>query len=110
MKLQTLKTNLLENRLPDSFMIFVCSENFFIADPYIEMICNKSGKEKRLISKVLKNHYSLLLVNKKEELKDLRKRGLYLIIMGVVSFIIYLFWLWACMSSGPSPATYPSAL
>ena len=37
MKLQTLKTNLLENRLPDSFMIFVCPENFFIADQYIEM-------------------------------------------------------------------------
>ena len=49
-----------------------------------------TDKEKRLISKVLKNHYSLLLVNKKEELKDLRKRGFNLIIMGIISFCIYL--------------------
>ncbi len=49
-----------------------------------------SDKEKRIISKALKNHYSLLLVNKKEELKYLRKRGLYLIAIGIISFIIYL--------------------
>ena len=49
-----------------------------------------SDKEKRTISKALRNHYSLLLVNKKEELKDLRKRGFNLIIMGIISFCIYL--------------------
>lgn len=62
MKLQTLKTNLLENRLPDSFMIFVCPENFFIADQYIEMICNKSGKEKRLIESIFEQQSALSLV------------------------------------------------
>ncbi len=49
-----------------------------------------SDKEKRTISKVLRNHYSLLLVNKKEELKALRKRGFNLIITGIISFCIYL--------------------
>ena len=60
-----------------------------------------SDKEKRTISKVLRNHYSLLLVNKKEELKDLRKRGLYLIIMGVVSFIIYLLLMYFNVNYAP---------
>jgi preprotein translocase subunit Sss1 len=60
-----------------------------------------SDKEKTLIAKVLKNHYSLLLVNKKEELKDLRKRGLYLIIMGVVSFIIYLLLMYFKVNYAP---------
>ena len=60
-----------------------------------------SDKEKRLIAKVLKNHYSLLLVNKKEEMKDLRKRGLYLIIMGVVSFIIYLLLMYFNVNYAP---------
>ena len=36
------------------------------------------------------NINNLLLVNKKEELKDLRKRGFNLIIMGIISFCIYL--------------------
>ena len=60
-----------------------------------------SDKEKRLIAKVLKNHYSLLLVNKKEELKALRKRGLYLIVMGVISFIIYLMLMYFKVNFAP---------
>ena len=60
-----------------------------------------SDKEKRTISKALRNHYSLLLVNKKEELKALRKRGLYLIVMGVISFIIYLMLMYFKVNFAP---------
>lgn len=60
-----------------------------------------SDKEKRLISKALRNHYSLLLVNKKEELKDLRIRGLHLIITGVASFIIYLILMYFNVNYAP---------
>ena len=62
MNLQTLKNNLLDNRLPDQFIIFVCPENFFIADQYVEMICNKSGKEKRLIKSIFEQQSAMSLV------------------------------------------------
>lgn len=60
-----------------------------------------SDKEKRLIRKTLRNHYSLLLVNKKVELKDLRVRGLHLIIAGVVSFVIYLILMYLNVNYAP---------
>lgn len=62
MELHKLKANLLEGKLPNKFLIFVCSENFFIADQYINMICDKSGKEKRSINSIFEQSSAMSLV------------------------------------------------
>jgi DNA polymerase III delta subunit len=60
MELYKLKENLLEGKLPTQLLIFVCSENFFIADQYVETILSKSGKEKRLINSIFEPESSIV--------------------------------------------------
>lgn len=67
-----------------------------------------SKEEKEIIQKVIKSHYSLMLMNKKEELRDERLRGLYLTILGVITFIVYL--VLSSLSINPAPIEIMSFL
>ncbi len=46
-------------------------------------------EEKKIINKAIHNYYSLIYVNKKEELKNFTLKGLYLLLIGILCFIIY---------------------
>jgi hypothetical protein len=62
MELSTFKANILDGKLPSQLVILVCSENFFIADQYINTLCVKTNKEKRLISSIFEQESALSLV------------------------------------------------
>lgn len=62
MELSKLKENILNGQLPSQLLIFVCPENYFIADQYIETICNKSGKEKRIIKSIFEQDSAMSLI------------------------------------------------
>lgn len=47
MTLSELKQQILANKITDDLIIFVCAENYFIADQYTNAISNKTGLEKQ---------------------------------------------------------------
>lgn len=65
MELHKIKEKILNNTFYENFIIFVCPENFFIANQYVEAIIRKSGKEKRIIKSLteLDSAMSLLLLD-----------------------------------------------
>ena len=52
MTLQELKEAILTNNLPDAFLIFKCTEGFFIADQYIDRICHDKNLERCYIDSI----------------------------------------------------------
>ena len=62
MELRKFKENVLDGKLPTQLVILVCPENFFIADQYINTLCNKSGKEKKIINSIFEQDSALSLV------------------------------------------------
>lgn len=62
MDLQTFKTNVLNGQPPTQLVVLLCAENFFIADQYINTLCEKTGKEKRLINSIFEQDSANSLV------------------------------------------------
>jgi DNA polymerase III delta subunit len=62
MDLQTFKTNVLNGQPPTQLVVLLCAENFFIADQYINTLCVKTGKEKRLINSIFEQDSANSLV------------------------------------------------
>lgn len=62
MDLQTFKTNVLNGQPPTQLVVLLCAENFFIADQYINTLCAKTGKEKRLINSIFEQDSANSLV------------------------------------------------
>lgn len=62
MELYELKTAILENNIPEHLIVFVCNSNHFLANQYIEAICTKLQKEKRLIKSIFEQQDALSLV------------------------------------------------
>lgn len=62
MELYDLKTAILENNIPEHLIVFVCNGNHFLANQYIEAICTKLQKEKRLIKSIFEQQDALSLV------------------------------------------------
>ena len=52
MDLQTFKTNVLNGQAPTQLVVLLCAENFFIADQYINTLCTKTGKEKKIVNSI----------------------------------------------------------
>ncbi len=75
------------------FMRYLETNASYIPDEYslVLEICNHhfSEEEKEIIQKVIRNHYSISLINKKEELKTYQRKGFYLLMTGLVSLLIY---------------------
>ena len=75
------------------FMRYLETNASYIPDEYslVLEICNHhfSDEEKEIIQKVIRNHYSISLINKKEELKTYQRKGFYLLLSGLVSLLIY---------------------
>ena len=62
MELCKFKENILDGKLPTQLVVLVCPENFFIADQYINVLCNKTGKEKKIINSIFEQDSALSLV------------------------------------------------
>lgn len=62
MELSKFKEDVLSGTLPTQLVVLVCAENFFIADQYINTLCEKTGKEKRLISSIFEQNSATSLV------------------------------------------------
>ncbi len=62
MDLQTFKANVLDGKLPEKLVVLNCAENFFIADQYINTLCAKTGKEKKLVNSIFEQESALSLV------------------------------------------------
>lgn len=62
MDLQTFKTSVLNGQPPTQLVVLLCAENFFIADQYINTLCAKTGKEKRLINSIFEQDSANSLV------------------------------------------------
>lgn len=62
MDLQTFKTNVINGQPPTQLVVLLCAENFFIADQYINTLCAKTGKEKRLINSIFEQDSANSLV------------------------------------------------
>jgi DNA polymerase III delta subunit len=62
MELSKFKEDVLNGILPTQLVVLLCAENFFIADQYINTLCAKTGKEKRLISSIFEQDSAMSLV------------------------------------------------
>ena len=62
MELSKFKENILNGQLPSQLVVLVCPENFFIADQYINTLCDKTGKEKKIINSIFEQDSALALV------------------------------------------------
>ena len=75
------------------FMRYLETNSSYIPDdsPLVLEICNHhfNDEEKEIIRKVISNHYGISLINKNEELKANKRKGKYLVLFGLLSFIIF---------------------
>ncbi len=62
MELNQFKENVLNGQLPSQLVVLLCAENFFIADQYINTLCAKTGKEKKIVSSIFEQESALSLV------------------------------------------------
>jgi hypothetical protein len=62
MELSKFKENVLNGTLPTQLVVLLCTENFFIADQYINTLCTKTGKEKKLINSIFEQDSAMSLV------------------------------------------------
>ena len=75
------------------FMRYLETNASYIPDDYslVLEICNHhfNDEDKKIIQKVIRNHYGISLINKKEELKGYQRKGRLLFILGLISLLIY---------------------
>ncbi len=62
MELSQFKANVLNGQTPTQLVVLLCAENFFIADQYINTLCAKTGKEKKLVNSIFEQDSALSLV------------------------------------------------
>lgn len=62
MELSKFKENVLNGTTPTQLVVLLCAENFFIADQYINTLCTKTGKEKKLINSIFEQDSATSLV------------------------------------------------
>ena len=62
MELSKFKENVLNGTPPTQLVVLLCAENFFIADQYINTLCTKTGKEKKLINSIFEQDSAMSLV------------------------------------------------
>lgn len=57
--------------------------------PFVLEIHNKnfSAEQKIIVRKLIKNHFSFMYINKEFELKRLKQKGSFLLIVGIITFI-----------------------
>ena len=75
------------------FMRYLETNAQYIPDEYplVLEICNHhfNPEEQEIIKKVIRIHYGISLINKKEELKIYKRKGKALFITGLISLLIY---------------------
>lgn len=80
--------------LNDEFIRFVNTNASYIPDDYslVLEICNHrfNEDEKKIITKVIQNHYALELIKVEDELKTLRRKEISFLCVGIIFFIILL--------------------
>ena len=81
------------------FMRYLETNASYIPSKYklVLEICNHkfTDKEKQIIEKVIRNHYGISLINKKEELNLSKRKGLFLLITGLISLLIFSILLYS---------------
>ena len=60
MTIAELKEQVLSGKITDSLLIFVCSENYYLADQYINTIAAKTGLEKKIITSITQRDSPIL--------------------------------------------------
>ena len=78
--------------LKDDFLSFIENYASYIPLDYplvLEIHSKKISSEERiLLRKLLKNHFSLMKINKEMELKALRRKSFFFLIMGIIGFAL----------------------
>lgn len=78
--------------LKEDFLSFIENYASYIPLDYplvLEIHSKKIGAEDRiLLRKLIKNHFSLMKINKEVELKALRRKSFFFLVMGVICFVI----------------------
>ncbi len=62
MDLQTFKADVLNGQAPTQLVVLLCAENFFIADQYINTLCQKTGREKKLLTSIFEQDSAQSLI------------------------------------------------
>jgi hypothetical protein len=62
MTLRELKTSIQTQNIPDTFMIFLCADNYFLANQYIQAICDIKQLEKHVAESIFEQESALSLV------------------------------------------------
>lgn len=73
MTLADLKQAIQEQNTPKQFYIFVCPENFFVADQYVEAICEERRVEKAIVNSIYDQESALSLVLDRDEYLNIIK-------------------------------------
>lgn len=60
--LSDIKTMIREENISDTFLVFVCEENFFIADEYVDAICRLGGFEKIYADSIFSKQSAVSLI------------------------------------------------
>lgn len=60
MTLAELKNQILNNKITDGLIVFVCDENYYLADQYVDAIVAKTGLEKHLVNSIAQRYNSTL--------------------------------------------------
>lgn len=56
MTLAELKSQILGNKITDRLIVFVCDENYYLADQYVDAIVSKTGLEKHLVNSIAQRY------------------------------------------------------
>lgn len=56
MTLAELKNQILDNKITDGLIVFVCDENYYLADQYVDAIVAKTGLEKHLVNSIAQRY------------------------------------------------------
>lgn len=73
MNLSEFKQSIIEHKFIKQFYILECADNYFLADQYIDTICNKYNLEKVYVSSILEEESALNLVLDQTELLNVLK-------------------------------------
>ena len=68
MKLQDIKKAILEKTIDDNFLVFLCSENYFIADQYVEAIATTKNYNLQYINNLAELENATSLVTEESEI------------------------------------------
>ena len=68
MKLQDVKKAILDKSIEDNFLVFLCAENYFIADQYVEAIATTKNYNLQYINSLTETESTAALIQENAEI------------------------------------------